>query len=745
MADKRHDVVSAISLALVLLFASPVWAQIDVGDFTITGAAEVGGLPRNLSGQKSKFEEYRDVPETVVVPELELKLESKKNDFYLDFDAAKVGRDDQNFRLRMGRYGLLDMEFEWDQIPHRFNVDNAATPFSESNGTFTLGSKPTVAGNCPSAGGVSGWVNTCSHPIDLSVLNGFARFKLRYTPSPGWTFSAGYSSQNTNGDRAFGTVTNGFNNIVELAEPIDYQTHNVELGGEYAGSWWTLGLKYNASLFHNNTSTLVWDNPFNTSGVGSACADAVGATCRGRIDLYPSNQAHTFTLTGTAKLPLKTHFLGTASYGGRFQDDKFLPFTINQALAPFSSTASLNRKDLDGDVRPTMINLTAVNRYVDRLDLKAHYRYYDLDNRSKSLFLNQGYIREDTGAPVNAADLLRSFAYAYSKQNIGFDASYDFTRWLNGKFSYGWERMHRERREVLNSNEHSFGPTFDIKPNTWLLFRASYRRYLRDAHDYDAGRLVVVETGLTPEEIREERLEALRKFDEAARNRNKLSLFSQISPLQNLTFHGGFDLITDDYPRTDIGTQKDTNYSPSVGFIYAPVEWASFFGDYNWERFDWKMQAMQRNNAAQTPQSDPTRLWTSRGTDRINTFSLGSDLKLIENLLGLRLQYGFSYAESIVHASGSTCAGCTPATNYPSLTNRWHELLARFTYALHKNVDLKFGYYFNRYSSKDYGVDIMRLWMGNVDSGTANSIFLGDRGKGAYEAHVGFVGLRLKF
>jgi len=762
MTQKKIAVISIISLAFLLSFVAVGRTELDVGNYTIRGEAEVGGLPRSFTGQKSKFEEYRDLPESVIVPSLELSIDSKKNDYYLEYDATKVGRDDQNFRLRLGRYGLLDVEFEWDQIPHLFNVDTAATPFATRDGTFTLSSKPTVlGGTCATVGGVCQWVNSNSHAVDLNLLHGFARFKLRYTPSPGWTFSARYSSQSTNGDRAFGTVTNGFTNIVELPEPIDYVTHNIELGGEYAASWWTLGLKYNASLFHNNTSTLVWDNPFNTSI--NPCVDTDTSTCRGRLDLYPSNQAHSFTLTGTAKLPAKTTFLGTVSYGWRLQDDKFLPFTINPAHGPLrlggpspSSRDSLLRKSLDGDVRPTMLNLTLVNRYFDRLDLKAFYRYYDLDNRSKKLFLPDGYVRTDTRGTVTASnptgasapdDDLKSFPYAYSKQNIGLDAGYNFTRWLSGKFSYGWERMHRERREVLNSNEHSFGPTFDIKPTSWLLFRASYRRYLRDAHDYDAGRQIVYETGETAEEIRENRLEALRKIDEAARKRNKVGLFTQISLFENLTLHAGFDFTSDDYPRSDIGTQKDINYSPSVGFIYAPVGWASFFGDYNWDRFDWKLKAMQRTLPLQTNKNpaDQARLWTSRGKERIHTYSLGTDLKLIENLLGLRLQYGFSYGESLVHASGSACVGCTRATDYPSITNRWHELLARFEYALHKNVDLKFGYYFNRFSSKDYGVDIMKLWMGVEDSGTANSIFLGDRLKGDYTAHVGFLGVRLKF
>jgi len=743
MTGNRFCLVSAISVAFILSFASVVGAQIDVGNFTISGEAEVVGVPQSRSGERSKFEEYRNVPETVIVPDLKLKINSKKNDYFLEFDSAKVGLDDQDYRLRFGRYGLFNVELEWDQVPHLFNSDTAATPFARSDGTFTLASKPTVTGSldCTTVGHTCQWVNSNSERINLKLLQGFARLKVRYTPMPGWTFNAAYQSQNTSGDRAFGTVTNGFSNIVELAEPTDYQTHNIEVGGEYTASRWTLGLKYNASLFHNNTSTLVWDNPFNITGVGAACVDAVASTCRGRLDLYPSNQAHTWTLTGTAVLPLKTRFMGTVSYGMRLQDDSFQPFTINTAVAQ----PVLRRSSLDGDVRPTMVNVTLVNRLFDRLDLKTYYRLYDLDNRSKRLFLEGGYIRSDTGAARNAADGLTSFPYAYSKQNIGLDARYDITRWLSGKLSYGWERMHRERREVLNGDEQSFGPTIDIKPAYWLLFRGSYRRYLRKAPNYDAGRAVVYETGETPNEIREDRLAALRKFDEAARRRNKLGFFTQVTPLENVTLHGGFDFTSDHFPRSDIGAQRDVNYSPSVGFVYGPVPWANFFGDYNWDRVDWKMRAMQRSNVAQTPEGDPDRLWTSRGTDRVHTFSLGTDLKLIESLLGLRLQYGFSYGESLVHASGSTCAGCTQATDYPSITNRWHELLARFEYSVHKNVDLRFGYYFNRYSSKDFGVDIMKLWMGDVDAGANDSIFLGDRLKGSYEAHVGFMGLRFKF
>jgi MtrB/PioB family decaheme-associated outer membrane protein len=767
MKCEKATLVFSISLTTLLFLATPSPAQIDLGDYTVSGSIEAGGMPSHRSGNTSKLEEYRDLPETLVVPQLELFIDSKKKDFYLEFDSIKTGRDDQSYRMRAGRYGLLDVEFVWDQIPHLFNVDNARTPFNMHDGSYTLSSKP---------GGTNGadmrdWVNAEARPVDLKLYNGLARFNVKYTPTPGWTFSGSYGSQNTAGKRAFGTYfgpSPGSYNITELAEPIDYQTHNIELGGEYAGQGWSLGLKYNGSLFHNNTSTLTWDNPLNISGVGGACVDSATynqntgtGPCRGRLDLYPSNQAHTFTLTGTASLPMKTNFIGAASYGWRLQNDPFLPFTINSAV----TQPAISRRSLDGDVRPTMINASFINNYFKDVGLKATYRYYDFDNRSKRVLLPDGIIVNDQGAA--SGDELKSFPYAYAKQNINFDASYNFTRWLTARLAYGWERMHREfARELLNSNEHSFGPTLDVKPTAWTLFRISYRRFIRDASDYNAGHNAAVEIGETPDDVRLARLAELRKFDEAARNRDRFSFFTQISPFETLTLHGGFDFTNDNYPRTVIGVQKDIDYAPSLGFVYAPLEWLSIFGDYNWERFDWRLDAIARNTGpggcpdldARTSENCPAATWRSRGNDEIHTVKIGSDMQVVKNLLNLHFQYGFSFGSSEVRSSGNSPAsgdtGVVPASDYPTIVNHWHEFVARLEYILHKNVSLRLGYYFNSYSSKDAGVDIMRLWMGDVETpgggpnfntSTGRSIFLGDRGKGSYQAHIGFLGVRLKF
>jgi MtrB/PioB family decaheme-associated outer membrane protein len=736
-------------------------------NFSISGGAEVGGLPRHKTGSDSKFEEYRDLGVSGIVPQLQLIIGGKKEDFYLNFDSTKTGLNDQNYLLRFGRYGLVDVEFEWDQIPHLFSRNVARTPYGRDGGggTFTLSSRPTPTGGGGTFLGtdVRDWVNTNANDVTLKLFDGIGRFKLRYTPTPGWTFTGGYSSQKVVGKRAFGALfgpSPGAFNITELTEPIDYLTHNIELGGEYAGKGWSVGLKYNASLFHNSISTLIWDNPIHTAP-GGVCTDSAvysNATgtgpCRGRMDLYPSNQAHTWTLTGATTLPLKSHFLGTVSYGFRRQNDAFLPFTINSAIAQ----PAISRSSLDGDVRPLMINATVVNRFFEPVNLKGYYRYYDLDNRSERVFFPLGYIRNDQGAPVDAG--LKSFPYAYSKQNIGLDAGYDVTRWLSAKLGYLWEKMHRNRREVLNSNEHILGPTFDLKPASWVLVRVAYKHSWRNAHAYDAGRQVVIETLDTPDDIRVARLADLRKFDEAARDRDKSSLFAQITPWDRLTLYAGFELTSDRFPDSVIGVKNDFNYSPSIGFVYAPLDWMNLFADYNWDRFDWKMNAIERSPATAAacgfpatpagaalvnPSTCPAAMWTSRGRDEVNTVSLGSDMNLIKDLLGFRIQYGFSVGRSLVRASGDSIGA--GATNYPVLDNTWHELLARLEYRVHKNVALRFGYYFNHATERDVGVDIMKPWMGDVDTGinVQRSIFLGDKNKGPFTAHVGFLGMRLSF
>ena len=161
-----------------------------------------------------------------------------------------------------------------------------------------------------------------------------------------------------------------------------------------------------------------------------------------------------------------------------------------------------------------MVNLTLANNFINNLNLKAYYRFYDLDNRTSPV-TTTATVRNDQGTP--GSDWQTANFYSYSTNSAGFEAGYHFARWLTGKFNYRWDRTHRSINDItgpnqlLNADEFKIGPTFDIKALSWLLLRASYQHAWRFAPGYHG------------ENDRQ-------MFWLAKRNQDKVNLFADISP-----------------------------------------------------------------------------------------------------------------------------------------------------------------------------------------------------------------------
>ena len=103
----------------------------------------------------------------------------------------------------------------------------------------------------------------------------------------------------------------------EVPEQLDYFTTNIKVGTEYGKEHWDVAFNYNGSIFHNNTLSMVVDNPFSTVyntelyGLTSGVIDKTKAPSNngttfgpqtGRMDLYPDNNYHQFVTEGAADL-----------------------------------------------------------------------------------------------------------------------------------------------------------------------------------------------------------------------------------------------------------------------------------------------------------------------------------------------------------------------------------------------------------------------------------------------------------
>ena len=168
-----------------------------------------------------------------------------------------------------------------------------------------------------------------------------------------------------------------------------------------------------------------------------------------------------------------------------------------------------------------MINATLVNNFFEGVTLKSFYRYYGLSNHSSQVSLPQGFVNLDSG-PAPAA---REWKTLYPIQRIASALRGAIISSVGCRPSSAMVTTECTGMIARSSTQdkYGFGPTFDIKPISELLFRAAYKHLW--GNDFCLCNALPEAAALT---------NIARKFDEAASRRNKTSLFAQYTPLDNL-------------------------------------------------------------------------------------------------------------------------------------------------------------------------------------------------------------------
>ncbi len=736
------------SMVLVLLMLTPVSAQVDVGPIAAEGTVEAGGITEPVPyNDVARYQEYRDLAQQLIVPQLRLLLGDKEGDYYARFDAVNASQKNQMYTLRFGEYGKLDVQAQWLEIPHFFSDQVASTPYHESGGDFTLSSKPASTAALPS------WLQSTAKPFDMSLLEGIANVNVRYTPTPSWTFNANLNFQNPTGEQPFGGsflfgANPGSYKVDELWVPTQYYTYNFGAGVEYAKNGWLLGFQYQGSFFQDAYDTLTWDNPLNLSGVGSACTDSTIFTststtgpCRGQAAMYPDNQAHNFIVTGVGQLPFNTHVMGSVEYGFWLQNAPFIPLTINSKLQQSLSSVGAP-SSLGGDVRPFFANLTIDSNPIEPLELKATYSYFDYDNQTPSITFTKVQSLNDVSSPYTAS----AYPFAFSEQDISFEPTYRVTETLAAQFTARISTYHNQGLEVLQQDQTSYGPVLDWTPYPWLTFRADYQHAHRSSPGYNNNRDDLVQVlGATPGEIAE--LQELRRFDEATLDANQTSLYVSVQPIEKLTLFTSFDYDDYNYPASDFGLQHTSSYSPSVGVSWDPLPGVHLFSNYSWQAYDWNLQSLDESTLpAPTPPPGKTPVWTATGRNQANNIDFGMDIAIPKNRIlvrpsHLKLQYTYTVGNSLSHQTGDTAAS-SPAMNYPDIGSQFHELMVQYEYELWKNFAINIGYYYSDFGEHNFMVDTVANFN---PTASRNSTFLGNSVIGPYNANVGFITLKYTF
>ncbi|MBI4456288.1 MAG: MtrB/PioB family decaheme-associated outer membrane protein [Acidobacteria bacterium] len=703
------------------------------------GEVQLGGrafLERPSEKNRGKFEEYRDIPPGLFVEGLHFQLEGKEGRYFTELRARQPREADQNYLFRVSGLGLYEGRFEWNQIPHVFSNTGRSLYKQTRPGVFELDPAVRSAIQAARTGvAVAPLLDRFlagAPDVDLKGGWNIGRFLMKHTPTPNWDLQYEYTRTRKEGERPIGALT-GFAN--ELLEPIEQTIHDLQLSAGLARERGQLQFSYNLSLFRNDLDTLVWDQYLRRDD------NADLGPARGRHALAPSNSAHVGSITGALNLPWRSRLTSTFSYGLGFQNDRFIPPTINSAISN-SPALVLPAESLRGDVHTRLLNLQFTIHPLRNVSMKARYRLYDFDDRTPNLTF-PGWVSTDSVLRTEAIDRVTSSRFSYTKHNAGTEVGWRPLLPLSVKVGYEWERWNRDQRqrEVPVSDEQTPRVSVEYTPFDWLALRASYARSWRRISAYNtfahlASAVTAAEFArLVPNGTAQSPL--IRQYDLADRDRDRADLLPQFTFFQTVTFTPTLSLRKDNYKNSPFGLQKSKNWAAGVDVSWSPIEGgALFFASYMHEQFFAQQRSRYRPFLPDfTLRIDnPTYDWVGRNEDFVDTFRIGMDTPLISEKLDLHLVWNYSQAIGEMHASNPVTPkggavfenADAKAADFPDIKDSLHPLEASLRYRFSKGYFVKLGYVFEQFHITDFRTDDIQPYMGDVDPLIAQrAVYLG--------------------
>jgi MtrB/PioB family decaheme-associated outer membrane protein len=706
--------------------------------FKVEGEVEVGGQTLDGNTGSPTLKEYRDLDGKPTIPRLRLKTEDKLGSRFLELGGTNMTRVDGNYFLRAGWYNALQLDFEFDRLPHLIAI-NPLTIYTEAaQGKFILPPGPPTAAAFNAVGAVptqaqrnavEAAVNGLLQGTDLGFQTDTARIGLRYLPLPELEFKANYSMIDKDGRVPFGTVigTPG-SGVVELAAPRKERIHEATANAEYARDWYQVRFNYTASLFENDVGQVEWDNVCGAGAGG--CTNPSGL---GRTSTATDNHAHSFSGAASITLPWwRARLTAVASYSLWWrQNETFLPHTTTAGFT--GNTTDAGASSPDAKMNVILANVGLSTRPLRDVTAVARYRYYELDNETPvhtfTNVLNPGDLTPVAGA-ANASS--SNVPIGFRKQNASTDIAWRITSQITAKAGYEWERWGRTLREVRESNEHIAKGAVDVRPGERLLGRLTFSHGVRTI---GAEGYILLGGNATA-------LPLLRKFDEADRTRDKGEAFFQASPLDTVTVSGSFFAQQDVFFNSSFGLQNARAYGWSGDVSWSPWERLSLFTGYAHDDYQSRQQACLIPFG--TPTCDPANTFFTRPRDLLDTLHAGLTFLVLPERLDLGLDYRYTFGRSKREQSsvpGGSAVG-EPAP-VPEIRNVFNVINVVTRYYVTPQWALKFGYSYERYRETDFTVDTVSPSLANVSvdgfttpaAGDVRSVLIPIQHP-AFEAHI---------
>lgn len=691
----RKTASVAAMLVIGIVVAAPTAAQAQT---TVTGGAEVGArtfLNQPADSQLAKFLQYNDLPAGLrwnspyfhasdlpygMIFQSLLVRATNDSMGSLQLLGRDIGLEDQTLSLRANRPGFADLQLRWDRIPHVFSTNARFLETETSPGVYTL----------PAPRPDTGTLNRSAYVAPVKERWDPLTAAFTFTPSTHWDMKAEFQHVDKNGYRPMGMVFGGSsNNASEINEPIDQSTNDLRLSEAFTQRHFQAMVVYAYSQFNNALSSVTAANPLVT-------VDSLKAgTANGRTALAPSNSAQSITGTAAASLPAHTRVAATLSYGWRSQNERLIAPTINSKnLDSLTRAGDVFPTGLFGNIHTTLVNLNASSRPIQPLSITARYRSYEFKDLTPFDSVPILVISDRTFAAGAARE-----AFPYTQKNAEVTASYHHKLPVTLTASYLWNRMDRDStvRNVTRTDENGTKFAIDYSGLSWATVSLSYNHASRrSANGYHQ-----VLTSENPDS---------RRFDEADRDRNALNLILTVTPIDQVTLSGTWQMGRDTFPNSPDGVQHDNSNVMGAEIDWTPNARFSLGAGYQREWYDNMFNSRYRTGSVDSLLNNPTWNWVATNIDSTSTAFVTFSAALIPSRLDLSGMWQISKSSFQMQAfnpvqpakgTASQIAAAT-AMSFPTATQELQPLTLNLRYRVSTDWSLTARFQSEHFTNSDF-------------------------------------------
>ena len=698
-------------LTVLVLITSPLCASAEEKKpeegKTAAGSVSVTGQYADISGNKAKFNEYRDIREGVgAYVGGDVGYETEK--YFLHGEAGNIGYRDQQYRFEGGQWGRFGLDLFYDQIPHNF-TEGAKTIYSKP-GTNRL-TYPTH----PPSTDVSTW-----NSFDYDVIRKRFGGGINMMMLKPFFFNVSANREIRTGTYPFGAAGTTPGGIaIELPAPIDYTTDGITFQAGYSKNPLLMSLGYSYSTFGNDNHNLYFRNP----------ANAATAALTDTLTLPPDNTYHKLDFKGALKLPMRSKFNVDLGVSQAKSDASLL---TSYVTAGGANPITLSDPTFDGKIETQSYAFSLTSTPVSFMDGKIFYKYYERDNKSDKITTTDG------------AEALTNPLFGYKKNRAGAELGFRLPSnfYLSGAYTY--THVNREREDIPSNDDYLYNLGLRWSGLNFMVARLGYERLNRKA-DFAGQDLGGAEPWI-------------RRFDAATQVRDTFKAMVDVFPVEILNFSLGYKYKRSDYDETILGFQDTTGHEFNFDVDYLIAKRVRLYGNFDYERT--VQEQFQRNLNLTTPIYDPGTStstnynWTVDQKNNSYGLTIGSDIYVVPNKWTLKLQYSYlksnGKADYTYMLDSATLAGLAPGgrTQDNIDIGNWDDYslryaLAKVTYQPTAALSCAIGYAYEKFVYEDAQYDGYQYVP--ATTGTSGAYLTGAYRDPSYEAHVVFLNVSYKY